>query len=347
MATRSMGNHNTSAEGVNQGLNQDSAQGVDRRTFMAMLAGAAVTARAGAAGPQKSLRGIFVILATPYTESKAVDYDDLAKEVVWQNRCGAQGIVWPQMASEYNLLSVDERLQGYEAIASAGKGKGAAVVFGVQGPDTAAALNYLRHAEKLSPDAYIAIPPEKNNSLDGFREYYGALASATDRPIFIQDTGPHHPTPMPVDFIVELAKAHSNLAYIKDEIEPVLTRMRELEAHRPLMKRVFSGNGGLTMLEEMSEGSDGTMPAAGYTDVYVQIWDAWQAGDRPKAREIFMHLLPLINLDEHLGLADQLMLFRRGVFKTPVTRHPNNGMTPAIKAEIDAAFDALKPYLRV
>ena len=339
MATTSMGSQNAGIQGL--------THGVDRRTFMAMMAGAAVTARAGAAAPQKSLRGIFVIMATPYTESKAVDYQDLANQVNWQNRCGAHGIVWPQMASEYNLLSMDERLQGYEAIAGAAKGKSAAVVFGVQGPDTASALNYLRHAEKLSPDAFIAIPPEKANTLDGFREYYGALASATDRPIFIQDTGPQKPTPMPVEFIVELGKAHSNLAYIKDEIEPVLTRMRELETHRPVMKRVFSGNGGLTMLEEMSEGADGTMPAAGYTDVYVQIWDAWQAGDRPKAREIFMHLLPLVNLDEHLSLADQHMLYRRGVFKTQVTRHPRTGMTPAIKEEIDAAFEALKPYLRV
>lgn len=335
MATTCVGSQNAGTQGVN------------RRTFVAMLAGAAVSVRAVAAVPQKSLRGIFVILATPYTESKAVDYQDLANEVNWQNRCGAHGVVWPQMASEYNLLSVEERLHGYEVIASAAKGKSAAVVFGVQGPDTAAALNYLRHAEKLSPDAFIAIPPEKGSSLEDYRAYYGALASATDRPIFIQDTGPQHPTPMPVPFIVELAKAHPNLAYIKDEIEPVLNRMSELETHRPLMKRVFSGNGGLTMLEEMSQGLDGTMPAAGYTDVYVQIWDAWQAGDRPRAREIFMHLLPLVNLDEHLELSDQRMLYRRGVFKTQVTRHPSTGVTSEIKAEIDAAFEALKPYLRV
>ncbi len=258
--------------------------GPSRRSFLAMLGGAAVSLRAGAA-PAKPLRGIFVIVATPYNESKAVDYEDLAREIEWQNRCGAHGVVWPQMASEYNLLSVEERLHGYEVIAGAAKGKSAAVVFGVQGPDTAAALNYLRHAEKLSPDAFIAIPPEKANTLDGFREYYSALAGATDRPIFIQDTGPQKPAPMPVPFFVELAKAHPNLAYVKDEIEPVLTRMSELETHRPVMKRVFSGNGGLTMLEEMSEGSDGTMPTAGYTDVYVQIWDAWQAEhDRPKAR---------------------------------------------------------------
>jgi dihydrodipicolinate synthase/N-acetylneuraminate lyase len=332
---------------TNVGSQNAGPHGVNRRTFLGMLAGAAVSARAGAGpSPAKPLRGIFVIVATPYTESKAVDYDDLAHEIDWQNRCGAHGVVWPQMASEFNRLSVDERLRGFEVIAQAAKGKPAAVVFGVQGPDTAAAMNYLRHAEKLSPDAFIAIPPE-TSSLEDYRAYYSALAGATDRPIFIQDTGPHHPTPMPPPFIIELANAHANLGYIKEEIEPVLDRMSQFEAHRPLMKRVFSGNGGLTMIEEMGQGSDGTMPGAGFTDAYVQIWDAWQKGNRPKARDIFMHLLPLINIEEHLSLKNQYVLYRRGVFKTDVSRLPHGTMSPEMKTEVDAALDELKPYLRV
>jgi 4-hydroxy-tetrahydrodipicolinate synthase len=192
-------------------------------------------------------------------------------------------------------------------------------------------LNYLRHAEKLSPDAFIAIPPEKGDSLEDYRAYYGALARATDRPIFIQDTGPHNPTHMPVPFIIGLANAHPNLGYIKEELSPVLDRMRELQAHRPPMKRVFSGDGGRGMLAEMSQGSDGTMPGAAYTDVYVQIWDAWQAGNRRKAREIFMHLLPLINLEELAELGYQHMLHRRGVFKTSVTRIPRTSMSLEIR----------------
>ena len=328
------------------GIQDTHPQISSRRSFLATLAGAAVSAYADTRS-DKPLRGIFVIVATPYTESKAVDYEDLAREVEWQNRCGAHGIVWPQMASEYNRLSMEERLRGFEVIADAAKGKRAAVVFGVQGPDTNAALNYLRHAEKLSPDALIAIPPEKASSLEDYREYYGALASATARPIFIQDTGPHHPLPMPVSFIVNLSSSHPNLGYVKEELSPVLDRMRELQAKRPAMKRVFSGDGGRGMLAEMSQGSDGTMPGAGYTDVYVQIWDAWQAGDRNKARDIFMHLLPLINLAELVDQGYQPMLHRRGVFKTSVSRLPLGKLSPAVQAEIDAAYEDVKSYLRV
>jgi len=317
-----------------------------RRRFLATLAGAAGAAFAKPS-PDKPLRGIFVIVATPYTESKAVDYEDLAHEIDWLNRCGTHGLVWPQMASEYNRLTVEERLRGYEVIADAAKRKRAAVVFGVQGPDTNAALNYLRHAEKLSPDALIAIPPEKASSLEDYRAYYGALARATERPIFIQDTGPHHVIPMPAPFLWELASAYPNLGYVKEEISPVLERMRELQAKQPPMRRVFSGDGGRGMMAEMNQGSDGTMPAACFADVYVQIWDAWQAGDHKKARDIFMHLLPLINLAELVEQGYQPMMHRRGVFKTAVSRLPYGAPSPEVQAEIDAAYEDVKPYLRV
>src|SRR5437660_767717 len=69
------------------------------------------------------------------------------------------------------------------------KGKSPALVLGVQGPNTEAALDYARHAEELAPDALIAMPPTEAKSVDDFLEYYRALGHATKRPIFIQTTG--------------------------------------------------------------------------------------------------------------------------------------------------------------
>ena len=42
-----------------------------------------------------------------------------------------------------------------------------------------AALAYARHAEKLAPDALIAIPPTEAGTLEDFRQYYRALARST------------------------------------------------------------------------------------------------------------------------------------------------------------------------
>lgn len=317
-----------------------------RRGFLGALAATPFASATPAS--RKPLRGIFVIVATPYTKSKAVDYEDLAHEVEWLDRCGAHGIVWPQRASEYDTLTVEERKRGFDVIAEAAAKHSvkSAVVFGVQAADTDAALHYLEHAEKCSPDALIAIPPEKANSLEDFRSYYHALAKATKRPIFIQTTGGADIT-MPVSFILELAREHPNLGYVKEELSPLMGRMKELSDNKPPLKRVMSGSAGKGMLPEMAMGSDGTMPGASYTDVYVRIWEAWQAGDRAKAREMFTRLSPLINLDGLAGQGYQYMLHRRGVFKTPLSRRRRQKLLPEVKAEIDAAFKELRPYLTV
>jgi len=157
-----------------------------RRQLIAGLGLAALGSRLPAATrPDKPMRGVFIIMATPYTESGAVDNEDLAREVDFLDRCGVHGMVWPQLASEYSKLTREERLRGMEVIGKAAKGKKPALVLGVQGPNKAAALAYLEKAESVGPDAIIAIPPTEAKSLDDFRDYYRALARATSRPLFI------------------------------------------------------------------------------------------------------------------------------------------------------------------
>ena len=75
-----------------------------RRQFLGCAAAVSLYPRFSFAAP-KPLRGIFIILATPYTENKAMDYEDLAAEVEFMDRCGVHGMVWPQMASEYTRLT--------------------------------------------------------------------------------------------------------------------------------------------------------------------------------------------------------------------------------------------------
>ena len=71
------------------------------------------------------------------------------------------------------------------------------------------------------------------------------------------------------------------------------------------------------MLSEMRRGASGFMPAAEAIDVHVQIWDAYQAGDERRARDIFNLLLPQINLIMAVGLnVCKEILVRRGVIES-------------------------------
>ena len=86
------------------------------------------------------MRGAFMILSTPYTDATEVDYDDLTREVAFLDRCGVHGLAWPQNSSEQRYLSTAERMRGFEVLANAARGRQPALVFGVQGDDTASML---------------------------------------------------------------------------------------------------------------------------------------------------------------------------------------------------------------
>src|SRR5262249_18378911 len=144
------------------------AKDLTRRAWLSALA--AVPLANASSG--KPLRGIFIIMATPFTEARAIDYEDLEREVDFLVRCGVHGMVWPQLASEYAQLSQEERMRGMERLAKASRGKAPALVLGIQGANVEAALEYLKKAEDLGPDALIAIPPTEARSVDDFRRYY-------------------------------------------------------------------------------------------------------------------------------------------------------------------------------
>src|SRR5262245_45962244 len=135
-------------------------------------AGAAAAAAAG--GPDKPMRGAFMILTTPFSTSGAVDWDDLVREMEFCDRCGVHGLVWPQGSSGVRFLTKDERMRGLEVLAKAARGKKPALVLGVQGRDTAEMLEYAHAAEALAPDALIAMPPTTGKTLDDYAAYFRA-----------------------------------------------------------------------------------------------------------------------------------------------------------------------------
>lgn len=308
-----------------------------------MLGASAVSLRAAAGKP---LRGAFIILNTPYTDAKAVDYEDLAREVDFLARCGAHGMVWPQMASEYPHLSREERLRGMEVLAKAAKGKQAALVLGIQADNTKAALEFARRAEELGPDAVIAMPPKEAKTLDDYREYFAALARVVNRPFFIQTTGGAKAVVPSVEFLIGLSREFPHFGYIKEEQEPSLKRIVQLSQNRPPIKAVFSGSAGRNMLFEMRVGSDGTMPGPAFADIYAQIWDLYQAGKQAQARDLFARLLLMITVSQQNRGAIQYIMKKRGVFKNVISRGKDLRFTPQEIAEIDFNFEALKPYLR-
>ncbi len=301
-----------------------------------------------AASASKKMRGALMILSTPYTESGDVDYEDLAKEVVFCNQCGVQGIVWPQNSSEQRYLTKAERIRGFEVLAEANRGGSMSLTLGVQADDTVGMLEYARVAESLEPDAMIAIPPNSADSLAQIRAYYAALCEITSRPIFVQTSGGPE-IGLPIDFLVQLARDFPQCGYIKEEYGDVHARMLALQEFQPdPIRSVFGATLGRGWLYEMRIGTDGVMTGGTmYGDVYAHLWQLHLNGRHIELRECYSKLLLMQNLDNLIPGVRLYVLRKRGVFKTTNSRRGKYSFSEQQIAEIEYRLEALKPYMSV
>ena len=318
------------------------------RRELLVAAGSAAFAVSSRAAAPKPMQGAFIILSTPYTSTKAIDWEDLAHEVDCMDRYGVHGLVWPQLSSELLQLNKEERLRGMEVLAKAAKGKKTALVLGVQGEDAREMIEYAEHAEKADPDAMIAIPPTKAKSMDDYREYFRALCKLTKRPVFIQTSGGAPNLPPSIDMMLELAREFPNFGYVKEEHDPVIPRMRELIKHRPdPIKRVFGAHFGNGWLYEMRLASDGVITGgAMYGDIYAHLWNLHQQNKLDETRDLYAKLLLMLNLDQQIPGTRLYILKKRGIFKTSVSRQREYKLSSDEIAEIEYRFGALKPYMK-
>jgi 4-hydroxy-tetrahydrodipicolinate synthase len=306
---------------------------------------AAASAQKVRAQSNKRLRGIFPIMHTPFTDDGKLDIETLVNEVLFLDKVGAHGMVWPQMASEWWTLTPAERHAGAGALAKASVSLRPALVLGVQGSDKDSAVEYARHAETLLPDAIIALAPPAISTADAQFEYFKAIGKVCSRPLFVQSTGQ-----MPVDLIIEMSRAIPTLRFIKDEAGYPLPRVSEFRRKAPWLHS-FTGNHGRTLFDEMMRGAAGSMPASSFVELYVQGWDLFQAGRKAKSAEMCARATLMVPIAEAYGIRSlKYMLVVRGIFKNDLARSTANDKGPPLdeegRASIRELLAALKPWLR-
>lgn len=318
---------------------------MNRRDFLAgsLGVGALLLDHARAAEPE--FRGIYPILQTPYTDADRVDMEALVAQAFFLEKCGVHGLVWPQRASQYQYLSFDERIAGAEALKAASKGLKPKLVIGVQGPDQATAVRYARHAQNLRPDAIIALPTRDQGEFDlaEVERYYAAIADVCDLPMFVQTTGN-----MSVEFVLAMAERIPTLKFVKDEAGNPISRLTEINAKRSGGRpEVFSGSHGRNLIDEMMRNVAGNMPAAGWADLYVAVWDRFHEGETEQALDVFSKILLFVEQAVVFGFPTlSYVLELRGVFKNHHTRGGPPLDATALRS-IRATFDFVTPHFAV
>ena len=329
-----------------------------RRDTLKLMGSAVIGSQVGGHGPlsaapipireavlAEDMRGIFVILATPYTESGAVDYEDLAFQVEWLEHAGAHGLVWPQNSSDYPRLTTAEIRRGMEVLARANRGRSMTLALGVQQDATREMVELATFAEKLEPDMMIAMPPKVGSSLVTYREYYGALAEVTSRPVMIQTTPNLPGVEFETELILQLASRYPHLGYVKEESQPVFERISALVG-QPQIQRVYSAMRGRYFAYDLRLGVDGLVSGMSmYADVFARLWAAHRSGDRDEVRDIHGKLLVMLTCEQEIPGAGRYLLRQRGIFKTSAQRGRDFSFSPVQIAEIEHNLKGLEPYL--
>ena len=273
----------------------------------------------------KEMKGIFTIPQTPFDEAGEIGWEELRREIDFCVEAGAHGLVMPVLASEFYVLSDEERRKIADGVVDQANGR-LPVVVGVAGVSRGIASMLSRYAEDVGADAVIALPPYVGRkNLEDIYDYYMAISRVVDLPIFVQNASSPMGAALTPDFLAKLAREIDRIDYVKEEIMPCghsITAV--LRSCGDDVKGVFGGMHGRWMLDELRRGAAGCMPACECTDIHVEIYERFMRGDEEGARNLFNRLLPLLNMNSALGLSlNKEVLRRRGILDSNRTRIPS------------------------
>ncbi len=300
--------------------------------------------------PGEPFRGVFAIPVTPFDERGALDEASLRRCIDFCVEGGAHGIVTPVNASEFTSLTDDERRRVTE-IAVEHTNRRIPVVIGTSGVSTEHAVMLSRHANDVGADAIIAMPPYVRKAPPAeIYDYYRALSTAVNVPIWIQDYVAPVGTPMSADLLSRMLRELDHVDYLKEESVPagqMMTRVFNLAGSH--VKGIMGGAAGRYLMDEVRRGACGTMPACEVVDLHVQLWELIESGDEARARAFYNRLLPLLNIESLYSFSIyKVVLHRRGVIATTVTRTAGAAILDDYdRRELDAILADLAPLFRL
>ncbi len=263
----------------------------------------------------RTWRGIFAIPPTPFDERGELDLDGLRRVVEFSVEAGAHGIVHPVMVSEFSVLSDAERLAMIPVVVEQVNGR-CPVNIGASGVCTQAAVSFARAEDEAGAGAVIAMPPyAARYHDDDVVRHFEAINEAVDVPIMIQNAAGYNPVDRTL--LLRMAREIEQIHFLKEEVPPAEHAIGAIvEANEPEVWGVFGGGGCRNLFREMRRGAAGNMPAAGFTDIFVRMFDLYEAGDIEEAEALHRRLMPLIERAGH----QKKILQMRGVLRCAKSR---------------------------
>ncbi len=242
----------------------------------------------------KPLKGVIAPVPTPFSDDEELALDKLSDNLKRWSKTRLAGFVLLGSTGEFVLLTTDEKKavieQGRKTISD-----DKLVIAGTGCESTREAIALTRWAGELGVDYAMVVNPfyyKREMKPAVLKAHYLEVAEASPIPVIIYNIPPLTSINLGPELVTELA-SHPNIVGIKDSAGDVL-QIQEYCRSAPEDFAVLTGSAP-ALLSCLTVGAAGGILGAANVayDLCVDLVDAFEAGDLPKARRIQNRLVPI------------------------------------------------------
>ena len=254
-----------------------------------------------------SWQGVYPALLTPFREDDTIDFNLFRHNLDAQLDAGIDGIIIAGSLGEASTLSNDEKLELLR-FSKQVMNRPVPAILNIAEQSTSCAVQAAREAEENGADGLMLLPPMRYKADPRETvEYFKAIARSSSLPVMIYNNPYDYKIEVTLDMFEELANI-SSIQAVKESTRDVsnVTRMNNRFGTR---FKILCGVDTLA-LEELALGADGWV--GGLVDAFpaetVAVYQLMKAGRYQEALAIYRWFLPLLELDIHPKLVQNIKL---------------------------------------
>ena len=297
----------------------------------------------------ESANGVYIISATPFTETGALDLESTDKLADFYIEKGVSGITVLGMMGEAQKMAPEESEQFLLRILKR-VGGAVPIVVGVSDPGMSNLVRLSRFSMDNGAAGVMVAPLAGLGTEQKVYNYFALVFEALgdDIPVCYQDYPLATRTEISVALFNRMVTDFEQLVMLKHEECPGLNKISAVrKASDEGLRRVsiLCGNGGLYLPQELARGADGAMTGFAYPEMLVAVVALHRAGEHDRAEDVFDAYLPYIRHEQQPGFGLALrkeMLHRRGVMASPRVRAPGPKMNAMDHKELDRLISRIE-----
>jgi 4-hydroxy-tetrahydrodipicolinate synthase len=288
---------------------------------------------------------VITAMVTPFADDGALDLDAAVELARWLAAHGSDGLVLTGSTGESSVLTDDEKVSLWGAVADAVT---IPVVAGTGSNDTAHSVHLTARAAGSGVDGVLVVTPYYNRpSQAGIHDHFRAVAEAAgDLPVILYDIPVRSGRRIKTATLLRLAREVPNIVALKDAAgDPATTA--HLVAQAPAGFEVYSGDDIMT-LPLLAIGAVGVISVASHWvgPQFRRVIDAFLAGEPAAAVSGHAELLDSFDFESSEEFPNPLpakAVLRALGLRVGQCRLPMGDATPELDAQAAKVLAAVGP----